>query len=418
MQRTRILLTPVGKKLYDALGDPRIKIILMPGGTRSGKTYAIMQCIHLMMIMQPQLRATAWRAKQTWIKLSILNDWERKFLGACDLRGLYKATKTPLMYTMKATGSTLEFSGLDDPQKAHGVASDIHWINEAIEAEELTFRQLLQRCEGKIIMDYNPSEEEHWVYNLARRNDCVTLHSTYLDNPFLPDTVIKEIEAYEDTPANRQQGTVSKYHWQVYGLGKAARREGLIFPQYEVIKEFPAHARFLGYGLDFGFYPDPVAFGRVALADGKLVLDECIYENGLNNIVIPGKEHIPSIEGRFRELGISRSEFIVADSAAKTSISELCHVGYNVHPVQKYAGSVKDGISLMQKYMPFQVTERSANTIRELKNYTWTRNPHTGLFLNEPIDKFNHLIDLYRYVVQTKISSPRINKPKVSVTRY
>lgn len=416
MSTLKMLLTPVGEKLLDALNDPKIKIIQMPGGTRSSKTFSIMQCIHIEMSKKLNLRVVACRARQTWIRLSILSDWKREFLSKLELWHLYKSTETPPFFTLKQTGSTLEMIGLDDPQKVHGVSGDIILLNEAIEIEKSSFSQLMQRLKGKIILDYNPSVEEHWVYDLAKREDCITIHSTYKDNPFNPDTVVREIEAYEDTPYNRMMGTVSDYHWRVYGLGLASKREGLIFPEFEIIKEFPIEAKMLGRGLDFGFFPDPVACGRVGLLNGRLVLDESIYETGLNNIIIPGKEHIPSIQSRFIEQGISRSEAIIADSSAKTSISELKGVGYNVIPVQKYPGSVNDGISLMQKYLPFYVTESSVNTIKELGNYTWLKDANTNKFTSTPIDKYNHLMDLYRYVVQTKIASPRLKKPKVKIT--
>lgn len=413
MQPNRMLMTSVGERLFDALNNPDIKIINMPGSSRSSKTFSIMQCIHISLLTKLHYRVIACRDKHTWIRLSILNDWEREFIGKNDLHHLYNSTKTPPVFKSKITDSTLEYTGLDDPQKVHGVAGDLIWLNEAMEIDQNSFKQLMQRLRGKIILDYNPSEEEHWIYNLKKRKDCITIHSTYKDNPFNPDTVVREIEAYEDTPYNRQQGTVSDYHWSVYGLGLAAKKEGLIFPNYEVIKDFPSECRLLGHGLDFGFYPDPVAFGRVGMLNGRLVLDELVYENELNNIIIPGKEHIPSIEERFRDLDIKKSEYIIADNSAKSSISELRGVGYNVNPVQKYPGSVNDGISLMQKYMPFYVTERSVNTIKEIKNYTWKKNAATGLFTKDPIDKFNHLIDLYRYVVQTKISSRIIKSPKI-----
>lgn len=415
MQRNRMLLTPVGEKLLDALNDPKVKIILMPGGTRSSKTFSIMQCMHIMMLSVPFLRVIACRAKHTWIRLSILNDWETKFLIKQQISSLYKSTKAPIIFQLKQSKSKLEMVGLDDPQKAHGVAGDIIWLNEAMEIEQESFRQLTQRSEGKVVLDYNPSEEEHWIYDLAKREDSIVIHSTYKDNPFLPDTIIRDIEGYEDTPYNRAQGTVSEYHWSVYGLGLPARKEGLIYPKWEIIKEYPKEAKDLGYGLDFGFFPDPVAFGKLGLFNGRLVLDELLYETGLNNIIVPERPEVPSIQLRFQELGVNKVDGIIADGAAKANINELKTVGYNVEPVVKYPGSVKDGIELMNKYAPFYVTEQSINAIKELKNYTWKKDVLTGVFTNEPIDKFNHLLDLFRYVAQTKLNNPKlINKSELN----
>jgi hypothetical protein len=68
-----------------------------------------------------------------------------------DLAGMYRSTKTPPVFTRMQTDSTLEFSGMDDAQKVHGVAGDLCWINEAMEANFESFKQLLQRSRGKFI---------------------------------------------------------------------------------------------------------------------------------------------------------------------------------------------------------------------------------------------------------------------------
>jgi phage terminase large subunit len=49
------------------------------------------------------------------------------------------------------------------------------------------------------------------------------------------------------------------------------------------------------------------------------------------------------------------------------------------------------------------VTSRSTNIIRELRNYRWDEDKD-GKQLNTPIDKFNHGIDATRYVALNKIN--------------
>lgn len=414
--RYTMLMTSVGEKLWEAINNDKVRVILLPGGTRSSKTYSIMQCLHLYM-SRSKRRVIACRAVQVWLRISILNDWKNRFLYQSNLFACYQELKSPPLYTLKQTSSTLEFCGLDEAQKVHGVAGDLVWFNEAMEVEQEVFKQILQRCEGKVILDYNPSEDEHWVYDLTKRDDCIVIHSTYKDNPFLPDSIIREIEAHEDTPFNRAQGTVSEYHWQVYGLGLPAKKTGLIY-SYTIIDEYPADAEFLGYGLDFGFYPDPSACAKVGFYNGKIVIDELFYERELNNVRIAEHPDYPSIQQYFEDSNIYRRDDIIADSAAKTSINELKTAGYNVYGVQKYAGSVEDGIRLLQQYCPVYVTKRSLNLIREMKNYTWKIDPFTNKPTNKPIDKFNHLLDLVRYVVQTKKVVPKYKGAKVRIIKY
>jgi hypothetical protein len=66
-------------------------------------------------------------------------------------------------------------TGLMTRQKLHGIETDFFWLNEAIETSKDDFDQLEQRCKGKWILDYNPSTDEHWIYdNVLKRDDVVS----------------------------------------------------------------------------------------------------------------------------------------------------------------------------------------------------------------------------------------------------
>ncbi|MDR0682027.1 MAG: PBSX family phage terminase large subunit [Dysgonamonadaceae bacterium] len=390
-------------KLWEAISSWKYKIIILKGGSRSGKTIAIIQAL-LLLLMKKKRRVTAWRKRRIWAKATIYHDTEH-YLKTTGLYTKDDHNKSDLTFSIN--GGSFEFNGLDDAQKLHGLTQDIAWINEAIEANLNDLDQLEMRTNELVLIDLNPTEDESWVYDLEKRNDVLMIHSTFKDNAFLPDKVIRKILSYEPTPFNIKQCTANDYKWKVYGLGVAAKKEGLVFPRWEIIEEYPKETKTLGYGLDFGFYPDPAAFGKAGLFNGRLVLDEMLYETELNNIIIPGREELPSIQGRLQDLGISRRDDIIADSAAKSNINELKSVGYNITPVVKYAGSVTDGIELMNNYAPFYVTERSVNLIKELKNYMYKKNFATDTFLKEPIDDYNHLLDLFRYVAQTKLNKQK-----------
>ena len=413
MATLRILGTVTFDKLWEAISSWKYKIIILKGGSRSGKTIAIIQAV-LLLLMQKRRRVTAWRKRRVWAKATIYYDTEQ-YLKTLGLYVKEDHNKSDLSFSLNE--GSLEFNGLDDAQKLHGLTQDIAWLNEGIEATQNDLDQLEMRTNELCLIDLNPTEEESWVYDLEKRDDVLMIHSTFKDNAFLPDKVIRKILSYEPTPYNARQGTANDYKWKVYGLGIAAEREGLVFPHWEIIDEYPPEAKTLGYGLDFGFFPDPVAFGRAGLFNGRLVLDEMLYETELNNIIISGREELPSIQGRLQEMGVTKRDDIIADSAAKSNINELKSVGYKVIPVVKYAGSVKDGIELMKNYAPFYVTARSVNLIRELKNYMYKKNFATDKFLKEPIDDYNHLLDLFRYIAQTKLSKRVIKTPKVQTTK-
>jgi phage terminase large subunit len=74
--------------------------------------------------------------------------------------------------TFKYNGHTLEFFSADDSQKIRGSARDIAWLNEGNELLLEEYRQLAMRTRGNIIIDFNPSDPIHWIYDLAERDDA------------------------------------------------------------------------------------------------------------------------------------------------------------------------------------------------------------------------------------------------------
>ena len=378
---------------WEAITSGKYRYIINEGGSRSSKTYSLIQC-YLNLAGLEQNRLTVWRLKRTWTKASVYND----FISYVKSLGIYSkadSNETELVYRF-GQGS-IEFNGMDDYQKLHGLTQDYAWLNEAMEARKEDFEQIDMRTNKMIFFDYNPTEETHWIYDLKRQPETYVIKSTQLDNPFLEPAIRRKILGYEPNDRNIKRGTADPYKWKVYGLGEAAKKEGLIYT-YDIIADWPAETEFLAYGLDFGFYPDPSACGRVGLYDGKLVLDEQFYENNLT-YVSQGDEI--SINSRLLECNVT-NQLIVADSASKTGIKELRIAGRNIVPVQKYAGSVKDGIELVQNYMPILITERSLNAKKELDNYTWIKDIRNDVYTKDPIDDYNHLLDLLRYVIQKK----------------
>ena len=96
-----------------------------------------------------------------------------------------------------------EFISLDQPQKIRGRKRDLLFINEANELNFEDWQQLVFRTSEQIIIDYNPSDEFHWIYDkVLTRDDCSFYQTTYKDNPFLPQQIVEEIERLKDTDEN------------------------------------------------------------------------------------------------------------------------------------------------------------------------------------------------------------------------
>lgn len=387
----KIQTTPVFKKLLKAEAAG-YNVIKLEGGSRSSKTWSIFQLFYGKAIRREKFDVTITRQYLQLVKDTLLRDFN-------EMTSMYELPldqdvnpRRPMQDYMINQGEFV-FWGLDKPGKAHGRKQKYAWMNEVMEIPNRdAFDQLEMRTEGLIILDYNPSDEDHWVFELDKRPDVITIKSTQRDNPFLPIKIRQKILSYEPTPENIANGTADEYMWQVYGLGNPAKLKGAIFENWDIVDSIPANAKFLGYGLDFGHSNDPAALIAVYLYDKKIYLDEVIYETGLVNIS-PLPE-VRTLSTAMRELGIEFEE-ITADSAEPKSIMELSHAGFNIHGARKGPDSIRYGIDLMKGYQ-IHLTKRSINLQNEFRKYKWAEDA-TGKSLKKPIDAFNHGIDAARY---------------------
>ena len=284
--------------------------------------------------------------------------------------------------------SRIEFFSADNPGKVHGARRDYLFVNECNNIKYLIADQLFIRTRKTIFLDFNPVSS-FWAHeHIIPHSDCFFIKTTFLDNIFLDDTIIRDIIKKKDKDLN---------WWRVYGLGEVGSVEGLIFPKFEVIDQLPVLESH-GYGLDFGFSSDPAALIKCAIKNESLYLDEIVYRTHLLNSDLINEMKVNAIKAGHDE--------IIADSAEPKSIEEIRKSGFNIKGAVKGADSIAFGIQTMKEYNIF-VTKRSVNLIKELRNYKYITDSN-GQITTKPIDEFNHAIDAIRYYVSYKKSKPAI----------
>ena len=410
----RIKVTPVYHKLDIAWRSGKYRVIALQGGTRSSKTYSILQriCIACLETDKP-LRIAICAKRFTWVFRNVFPQFKQ--ILEHDLDCWNEKRWNGSRYTYYLNGSEILFLGFEGEtgkSQAHGLETDICFINEANFVEQSIYRQLLQRNKQLMIIDFNPNfSKNHWIIQTVLPHpECYFMRSTYKDNPFLPETLIKTIEGYEPTPGNIKLGTADEQLWKIYGLGEMAIIKGLIFTRYKEVEdnEFPKLEDFdkYGYGLDFGFSNDPTALILAGIKDNDLYLKELLYELDLTSIVNPNAPEQGSIEQRLKELEINKHDIIVADSSRPEMIKDLKNCGYNIIPCKKGHGSVVEGINCI-KLFRLRIHADSYNLLMELNNYKW-KEKRDETQIAEPIDKFNHGIDATRYIVFTYLR-PKMN---------
>lgn len=413
---------PVVAATFGPLLAARERIVVLEGSARSGKTWAILQVLICRALEKPR-RIFAGRHDGTTCDTSVIPDFQdvmRQMQVWDDARW----NKQRKRYEF-GNGSVWEFGGTKDAQKVHGRRQDIAWLNEAMEIPEDTYSQLAIRTSEQIILDFNPSFSQHWVFSRVltqAASEVRHIHSTYRDNPFLSRAQVEEIEKLEPTVENKARGTADPWKWQVYGLGQRGRPEGAIYRLYELTDDWPEalYCARAGYGLDFGFSADPAAVVECRLHNDMLWLKELVYEKGLITSRNASDARVPSLEQRLAEAEVDQARKVYADPSRPEGIRELQLAGWNVWPGHKAPDSVQAGIVLL-KGRRLMVFRGSHNLQMELENYTWDRRAD-GTWLDRPVDAFNHLLDGARYWALGELRGERIGGrraigPRAAVVR-
>lgn len=369
-------------------------VVVNKGGTRSGKTWSILQALFYLATHQRNIIISVVGETMPFLKRGAVRDF-RKMLGTLWNEANWNATDK--IYTIPKTGSCVEFFSSDNEGKVHGSARDYLFINECYFVPWEIYRQLSVRTRRAIILDYNP-RSRFWVDEYLLGKPGVSLiHSTYKDNPHLTAMQVAQIESHKG----------DSNWWRVYGMGETGSVEGLIYTNWDITATMPAVSKKMFYCVDFGFTNDPTAVLCVHLSGGELWVEELAYKTGMLN---------SDIVQCLQEHGVSRQAPIVCDSAEQKSIAEINNLGgYRAVPCVKGKGSIVAGISAVQAYK-LHVMEDALGIIEELRNYSWKRDNAKGAYINQPIDAFNHALDALRYGVTTYLQAKRqVSTPRARI---
>ncbi len=291
-------------------------------------------------------------------------------------------------------GSEIIFIGLDEETKLLSLNNiGCIFIEEVFEVPKPIVEQLNLRLRGdtpnqQILMAFNPISKNHWLYDFCEVNppsNYIFTHSTYKDNHFLNAEYIAELE--ELYTRNPQKARVfCDGEWGVDA-------EGLIFQNWKV-EDFNHEEKQgqLMVGLDFGYIHDLSAITAALLCEeqGRIYVFKEYGSTGKTN---------KDLANIIKSMGLSKS-VIVADCAEPKSIAEIKAEGIQkIKPCTKGADSIMHGIQKLQNYQII-IHPNCTGIITEFENYTYQKDKNTGLYINKPIDDFNHYIDALRYSLQ------------------
>lgn len=403
------------KATYKPLWQSKKRYIIVMGGRGAGRSYETSQKIVASLVQTKRaFRAAIMRAIHADIRHSIWQELVDRVSG-WDINSQVKSADSTM--EMECGRNSVHAHGFrksssDRTAKLKSLANYTDaFIEEAEETHEDEFQQLddsLRAAGSQIYLSLNTPPKSHWIirrwfnvvpvegvegfYSLQVKPECEGevefIFSTHETNTYLAPEVHERYESYKTTkPA---------YYWNmIRGLCPEVVM-GRIYTGWREIPSVPFEARLLGYGLDFGFEPDPAALVAVYYHNGGYILDEKIYAQKLEN---------PQLALAIKLLP---SAPIVGDNAEPKSIAELNTLGVHVIPCQKGKDSVTFGIKHVQA-LPISYTATSANLKYEYENYAWKRNKHSvttedHLGIEDP-NCPNHLMSGARYFLTDMVKA-------------
>ena len=459
------LSTKVFADTWEATQSGKYKLIEQKGSSRSSKTWSDFQVLFLDLYQNPMTTCTILRDTQKscreiievdfvkWLsdpmgrkkelaeKKITIQEFDR-LIKKESLLKYFLRNKTNHTWTFLHNNSFIRFTGLDDEDDAMGMTQDICWINEPYKFSHEVYKQLSQRTSKYIIFDWNP-KQNHWIDIERKKDNTITLHSTFKDNPFCPkesriqilsyqpieeSEVIKiglikkesaliysiekntlqfdtrQLKELERCQYNEKTQSASLYHWLVFGKGEKSEKPNRIFKGWKTFKEkefyeLPYQSY---YATDFGLSAPTANIEFKFDGDKTFFFHQRLYK--------PMNIMEGSLSDEFKSLNTVKSKENICDSGNELNKEEtrkLRNSEYNVISAIKGAGSINSGIETLQKCNIYY-TDTSTDLENEYEDYSWKI--YQGFQMDVPEDNQNdHLLDCCRMGVSWYVKTRRLS---------
>ena len=310
-------------------------------------------------------------------------------------------TVSPMKITFIKTGQTIIFRGVDDKMKLKSLKAPfgyfgISWLEECDTFSGMEeIRSILQssmRGGSKFwcFMSYNPPQSVSNFMNkesLIQRDDRIVHSSDYRTVPreWLGEQFFHEAEHLKE---------INYHAYEHEYLGIPNGNGGNVFEYLEIrtiTDEEISHMDRIYSGVDWGFFPDPFAYIRLAYDHARetiYLLDE-LYVNKWSN----AKTGQWIIDKGYTDYEIT------CDSAEPKSINDYRDMGIPARGAIKGAGSIEYSFKWLQVRKIVIDPTMTPNAYKEFVNYEYERDKDGNVISGYP-DEGNHLVDAVRYSLE------------------
>lgn len=431
--------TPAGAHVYTPRGTAleamhcRDDELLVSGPAGTGKSRALLEKLHMIMLLNPGARGLIVRKVRDTLSSTGLVTWrehvakEAIATGAVNYYG--GSSEHPPQYRYH-NGSAVMIGGMDKPTKVMSSEYDVIYVQEAVELTLTDWENLTSRLRnGKVsfqqlMADANPDAPTHWLNQRSITGTTRMLNSRHEDNPVLFD------DAGELTPVGRaylaKLDNLTGVRKDRLRHGRWVAAEGLIYEDYNPELHHrpiadPPHEWDRYWVVDFGFTNPTVIQWWAIDPDGRAYLYREIYRS--HRLVEDHAADVLAIvrrtDGTWRE---PKPRAIICDHDAEDRATLERHLGLGTIAAMK---DVSPGIQAVQARLrpqddgrprlylnPAALVERDGEladakrptcTVEEFPAYVWDR-PTTGAASERPpkeapLKRDDHGMDCVRYLV-------------------
>lgn len=395
-------------KAFKPVNQSRKRYRVLKGSAGSGKSVNIAQD-YIIKLSDPRYKGANLLCVRK-IDVTNRNSTFSELFGAIqriygkNYHKYWDVTESAMRMRCRITGNSVIFRGVQHEKDREKLKSITFpngkltwiWIEEGTELAEQDIDILDDRLRGKlenenlyyqITITFNPVSAMHWIKRKFfdyQDEDILAHHSTYLTNRFID-------EAYHRRMLRRKQQDPDGY--KVYGLGEWGELGGLILTNYE-IKEFdtsPDMFDSMNSAQDFGFnHANAILEGGWKDGDIYICRELYVHEMDTSEIIELANKH-----------EFNKKLTMYCDSAEPDRIKMWKKAGYRATDVKKGAGSVKAQIDYL-KQTKIYIHPSCVNTIKEIQQWKWKKDPQTGAYLDEPLDFMDDAMAALRYFIEPK----------------
>ncbi len=395
------VMGPAYADIYHAFIRQESNTYIMRGGRGSLKSSTAALMVIDALERNPNIHALAMRRYSNTLRDSV----HAQLIWAINEMGLswdYTHNVSPLLITKKSTGQHVYFRGADSPEKVKGITPEagyigVTWFEELDQfAGEQDLRNLKQSAlrGGSIaisIETFNPPRSlSNWANGYAdsrARSGALVLSTTYQTTPraWLGDYFNEEAELLKELDFNAYQ-----HEYLGIPIGHGAN----VFDNLElreITDEEVSSFDRRYFGVDWGWYPDPMHFSACYFEAQTRTL--YVFDEFRKN-KLPNEQLAAYINGR------GDVDRLTCDKEEK-SVADLRAHSINARTAEKGPGSVNYSMKWLSSLRKIVIDPaRTPATAEEFKNYEHERTKSGELVSGYP-DKNNHALDSVRYALES-----------------